>query len=577
MRLEHADPESQQVMRENWAEMGMVTKHIGEAKEKAEAARTSPTVGPLGKKKAEVRTRSLAAIEPHIEDKPLTLEGATQARVQRTREARQRAKKQGTWTDPHTGWEMPALPEGTAWYFGHHADIAAAAREHGIDKRKAIVATTSMSPNNNPESEKKAGRAMLDMVGHQDKHTVLMTPELHARANQKIAGRDLKGTAMPKSWIGQHVSLADMDSKHIAGVASVAAEMREEHKQPIQSTANFEDVGAARQAGAAHRAIEHLRGQRSEDETIDPHSAPKVWSYKQSTLESVPGSDQHFEYIARAQDYQRGGQRGLAEGGRIPKGMHEETLAERVERMAQRVRLHEQAAKGDPLARSIGHLGLGALGLRRHPTGQVSLPDYRPLRRSQEGTLSPDTDTAEDTWMHAITTRQDPRSVKTEGGSARSATSIAKTVATDPDLASEKRMTKSSPTSEAKVSQDARIKNAALNHAMNNFATRTAAKIIGKGRLPARFVQEVPWTEQRIRAEKAPEFKKKQATEDRIRTGIAKQPPPLGRQYPTAPRNPVTPIHHAASKALYDQVVGGTAATPEQIAHVEQLRSHAAQ
>ena len=135
MRLEHADPESQQAMRENWAEMGMVTKHIGEAKEKAEAARTSPTVGPLGKKKAEVRTRSLAAIEPHIEDKPLTLEGATQARVQRTREARQRAKKQGTWTDPHTGWEMPALPEGTAWYFGHHADSAAAAREHGIVKR----------------------------------------------------------------------------------------------------------------------------------------------------------------------------------------------------------------------------------------------------------------------------------------------------------------------------------------------------------------------------------------------------------------------------------------------------------
>ena len=174
-------------MRENWAEMGMVTKHIGEAQEEAERGRTSPTLGEQGKKKAEVRTRALAAIAPHIEDKPLTLEGATEARVQRTREARQRARRQGSWTDPGTGWKMPALPEGTAWYFAHHADIAAAAREHGIDKRKAIVATTSMSPNNNPESEKKAGRAMLDMVGHQEDHTVHITPELHRRANAKIA------------------------------------------------------------------------------------------------------------------------------------------------------------------------------------------------------------------------------------------------------------------------------------------------------------------------------------------------------------------------------------------------------
>jgi len=110
---------------------------------------------------------------------------------------------------------------------------------------------------------------------------------------------------------------------------------------------------------------------------------------------------------------------------------------------------------------------------------------------------------------------------------------------------------------------------------MNNWATRAAARVIGKGRLPARFTQEVPWTEQRIRADKAPEFKKKQATEERMRTGIAKQSPPLGRQYPNAPRNPVTPIHHAAAKALYDQVVGGGSASPEQIAHVEQMRRHA--
>lgn len=558
-RLEDVDPEGQRAIKQNWADMGMLTQHIGEAKAKAKASMTKSSVGTLGRKKAEVRTRALAAAGPHLVDKPLTVEGATQARVERVQQGRQRAKEAGSWTHKETGWKMDPVPEGTGWYFSHHAEIASAAREHGIDRDRAITATTAMSPENSPTIERRAGRAMMDMVGHQDEHTVHVTPELHARANEKIGGSDLKGQAMPDDWVGKHVKLSDMRSEHIAGVAAVAAEMRKKGR-PVQSTAPFEDLGAARKAGPARRAIEHLRGERSEEDTIDPHSAPKVWSYKETTKESVPGSATHLEYLARGMDFQRG----KGQQRRTPRGMHAETEPQRTGRQAQAASLHQQAGAAQPgsTEQALAHLKLGALGLRQTRAGRTTIPDIRPQRKSQEGVLSPQAHTAEDTWMHSISTEQDPRSVK--AGGPRSRTSIAKTAASDPDLASEKRMGKTASTGE-KVAPEGRIGNAALNHALNNYATRSAATQLG---LPATMTQETGWSEQRIRADKSPEYKRQQAERS-----LPRQPPGLGRQFPGASPNPVTPIDHAASKKLYDRVVGGgPAASTKEIKQVQRLQ-----
>lgn len=571
IRLEDMDEETRRAVRENWADMGMARTHVAAAKAAAQERTTSPTLKPEGREKAKKSVKALSAIEPHVQDIPITTEGATQARVERVRQGRARAKDIGTWTDPHTGWELPALPEGTGWYFHHHADIASAGREHGFSKEQAITVTTGMSPNNHPEIEKRAGRAIMDMVANQDDHTVHMTPDLHRIVNQRLKGDDLHGEQMPQHWVGQHVKLSDMDAKHIAAIGSVAATMRNK-KQPIQSSAPFEDLGAARAAGAAYKGIEHLRGQRSAEDVIDPHSAPKVWSYRKNVLESEPGSQTHLEYLARAQDYQRGGQKGVAEGRRTPPGMHVDEGGDRASRMRAQV----QAAKakpGTPEAH-LARLGLSAVSIRRHPTGQHSLPDYRPLRTSDEGVLAKQRDTAEDSWMQSISTRQDPRSVREGGepgekGGGRSQSSIAKTVVTE--IASDKRMRKSSVSSEAKVSTDARAGNSALRHAVENHATRSAAEKMG---LPAVFVQETGWSEQRIRAEKSPEYRKQLATEMNLRS-LPKQPPPLGRQYPNAQPMTVTPIHHAAAKALYDRVVGGGTVAPHEIEHVEQMRRNA--
>jgi hypothetical protein len=565
------DPETEKAVRENWAAMGMARGHVAEAKQKAQEQAVNPNIKEEGREKGRKRIKALAAIEPHVQDIPITQEGATQARVQRTRQARARAKKIGPLTDPQTGWKMPEVPEGSGWYFSHHADIASAGDQHGFSKEQAITVTTNMSPENHPEIEKRAGRAIMNMVAGQDDHTVHVTPELHSVVNQRLKGSDLQGAPMPANWKGQHVKLSDMDAKHIAAIGSVAAHMREEKQQPVQSTAPFEDLGAARKAKNAFKGIEYLRGQRSLEDVIDPHSAPKLWSYRQNTLDSVPGSAAHLEYMARAQDYQRGGQKGVAQGRRTPQGFHPDTGADKLARMS------AQAAKppaGSPEAR-LSALQLSAAGIRRHPSGQHTLPDYRPLRQSDEGILAKDRPTAEDTWMQSISTQQDPRSVR-EGGEpgeakGRSGSSIAKTLVSDPDLASDKRMRKSSVSSEAKVATDGRVKNAALRHAVENHATRQAAHQIG---MPATFTQEVPWSEQRIRADKSPEYRKQLGIEMNLRS-LPKQPPPLGRQYPNAPRNPVTPIHHAAAKALYDRVVGGGSVAPHEIEHVEQLRRNA--
>ena len=558
LRLEDLDPEGRQAAEENWRHMGMVATNMAGSIEQARQAVENVSNKPQYREGAKKRLTSMEAVAPHVKDIPMTTEGAQGVRVQRVHEARQRAQEEGE-----------EVPRGTGWYFTHHARIAAVARKHGIDTQKAITATTNMSPMNNPETELKAGGALMDMVANQRKHTVHITPEIHAASAASVKRNG--GPPMPKSWIGKNVRLSDMHAAHIAGVASIAADQRNQGT-PIQSTANFEDVGAARGAANATASIEHLRGDRSREETIDPHSSPKVWSYEKSTSESVPGSETHLEYMARARDFQRRGTAGVRGGQRTPRGFRSETEEQRTQRRTEAAGAALGAAAATPGSEEhrAATMRMGLTGIEQSKrTGRHTLPDIRPQRRSQEGVLSSQADTAEDTWMHSMSTQQPPTSIKT-GESAKSGTSIAKTVASE-GPAGEKHMRKKSPISEATVVNDPRIKNASLNHALNNYATRGAAEELG---LPATMTQEVPWTEQRIQANKDPDYAREMRTRQTGNRSLPKQASPLGRQYPQAERNPVVPIDHAAAKSLYDRVTGGgPAATPKEISHVERLRT----
>jgi hypothetical protein len=391
---------------------------------------------------------------------------------------------------------------------------------------KAITATTALSPQNDPETELKGGAALLDMVGNQRKHTVRITPELRQHTAARIA--KMGGPEIPKEWEGKDVRISRLHSSHIASIASSNVPLRK--TQPVQSTANFDALGALRRADEIKKGVEHLRGERSEEKTIDPHSSPKVWSYKESTKNSVPGSKTHLEYLARGMDYQAKGPEGVQASEATPAGFREEAPAERLARTRAHV---EAGAAGEEGFGSARHaLASHRATMATLGQGPPSLPDIRPMRRSQEGVLSHEAHTAEDTWQQAISTRQTPRSF--------GASSVAKTVASTEGLASEKQMTKTAK-SGATVAPDPRIGGNALNHAINNYATRLAARHL---HLPATMVQETGWTEERIQADKDPGYRREM---------VAKQAEPLGRQFSGANPNPTTPPHLAAAKAAYER------------------------
>lgn len=439
LRFEDLDPEGREAAKANWRQVGNIRSRLEGAVSAAQATLDNPANNPHYREKAGHRLSSLETIAPHLKDIPMTMEGATRERLKKVQAGAERSREEGRQTI-----------RGAGWYFDHHRQIRDAAVATGTDVHRAIVATTALSPQNSPERERAAGAAIMDMVANQHRHTVHITRELRAAVNRTVG----KGRALPASMVGQHVSLGQLDASHIAAIGSHNARLRDKG-HPVRSTADFNSTGALVGGGAnVEKAIRHLRGEISEEQTINPHSSPKVWSYKEATKASEPGTAQHGEYM---------------------------------------IRMHQATGTEVP--------------------GQVAMDLYG-LRGSHEGVLSPDQHTAEDTWMHSISTRQRPEIVE---GSKGRGVSPAKFAATDKNLAgsdvvSKKPLGKEGPT----LPPDPRVGGSAVTHAMNNAATRAAARrsTIDMGdttvHMPAIGVQETAWTEQRIQAKKDPEYKEEQ-------------------------------------------------------------------
>lgn len=440
-RMEDLDVEGRQVVTENMAAMGLARSRIHGAQEAAERGMSKPGADPQYAGKQQHRFNTLKAVEPYVKDKPITIQGAVAGRVERIKQGAERAREEGA----------PVI-RGAGWYYKHHGDIAAAAKEHGFHPEVAITATTALSPNNDPETEKRAGRAIMDIVSNQRKHHVVMTPELH-RAASTVVDR-MQGPPIPKHMIGKRISLHRLDSTHIGAIGSVARQVRDAG-HPIQSSADFHAVGATRLSDEVGQAVRVLRGEVDHHTAIDPHSSPKVWSYREATLAAKPNSLEHLEYMSRLHDF-------------------------------------------------------------THPSDQLTM-DLTGLQHSTQGMLSPEHDTAEDTWMQSISTRQTPENTRNlRTGIRGRGQSVAKTVGTDPHLAGADAMRKQSASGKT-VASDPNITATGLTHAFNNKATRSAA-----GRLtipvpgepdaphrpmPAVAIQEGTWTEQRIQADKDAEYR----------------------------------------------------------------------
>jgi hypothetical protein len=227
--------------------------------------------------KARQRQTSLAALAPHLQDKPITHQGAANRRVNLTMQGAQRSRTEGT-------------DSGQGWYFNHHKRLAEVASVSGIDKSRVIAASAVMSPQNNPEQELTAVRALA--TAHTDRYARVRVPS-------EMAEHPVLGGLAGESIHPRHLS-----PEHIAALSEPAVRAK-------VGTTRF-DLGAVAKGGVkgnVMKAVDVLRGHTPVESAIDPRTSPKVWSYHAGIAMSEHGSPEHTEFMERMH---------VATGGELP-------------------------------------------------------------------------------------------------------------------------------------------------------------------------------------------------------------------------------------------------------------------
>lgn len=189
------------------------------------------------------------------------------------------------------------------------------------------------------------------------------------------------------------------------------------------------------------KAVDVLRGNVPAHQAIDPASSPKVWSYHSNIAQAKPGGAVHEEFISRMNSLTQ-----------VP--------------------------------------------------GQTRM-DLFGLKGSKEGILSPNNDTAEDSWMQAVSTRQSLKSTPVPGRTGRAAQqSPAKFSVGEGGSANDKLIKSPSQIMPGASSSQ-------LRHAWENRATRGAAAQLSRKTgeiIPATGIQAGAWIEGRRQAGKDPAY-----------------------------------------------------------------------
>ena len=428
LRDEDLSPENRKAAREIWADQGNMKTKLNETISAAsKSVRAHPNAVAAQKRRAETAQTLLDSGK--IKDKPITMSGAVAHRVKLLHESTAAARSEGN-----------SAPPGTAWYWEHAKAIEDAGKQYGFDRETAIRATTPLSAQNPPETERKTGAALMDIVANQDRHTVELPADLHAAVSAK--SKTLGGAALPESMKGKVVTASNLSAQQLSALAAVSVD-HEKKGKTVNTTMDLSAIRGARAPVPVANSIEYLRGERSAESLVDPLSAPKVASYTANTLEAHHDNPEYHEYYTRV----------------------------------------HHLTHGDP---------------------NQGVMDLWGLRHSNEGMLSADRDTAEDSWMQAINTRQPLESI--------GRTSPAKFAASDPQIADPGKATKTSPVTGETAHPSGQVSAAAVIHSQSNKATRLAAARVPvqmgdeTTHLPAPVMQELPWMRARIIAGKAPEL-----------------------------------------------------------------------
>ena len=386
-----------------------IMRQTGDAPGRADAEIERLASHPSRSPKMDTTLASIRLARPGLRKRNVSMSSAASGR--------EALYQQAVESAPHGG-----DPAGAGWYFHHHGTLQGMAQQHGFDTDRAITASAVMSPNNAPAHELAAANALMDL--HRN-HTVTITPALH-----RALGKD----APHQSFIGKTVPVGDLHPNTVAALGATSV------RPYVKTTASLEtlkDLSLGGTRGNIAKAVQVLRGEVHPDDAINPHSAPKVWSYRNATRMAVPNTPEHVEYMSR-----------------------------------------------------VGS----------HATGNEALDLYG-LRHSHAGILDPHAHTAEDTWMNSITSGQQMERLPTGRRGRAAGISPAKTYGSTDRLgmvgSKKDPGTGESVEPDARVGPSA-VQHAFNNRATHIAAERASR---GTGfRLPAVAMQEVPWTQARINA-----------------------------------------------------------------------------
>lgn len=404
------------------------------AAEGVERLKATEAKGGASAKVAGIKARSLEEVQPHLKSQPVTLQRAANTRqgfYNRGIEDRAAANPD----DPHQ-----VIPTGAGWYFEHHKEIRKSAEGFGFPHEHAIAASGVMSPQNSPENERAAVHAIMDTLAN---HKVTVTPEVH----EHLAKNGIDAS----EHLGKSVHFDQLPTGSVAHLSSGSIRDR------VDTTADLHQVARGGTKTNIIRAEKVLMGHTDPREAVDPHSAPKVWSYVHNTLQAEPGSAAHVEFMGR---------------------------------------VHQDAA----VRRGLIEKEQGALDLYGH--NDQKLPD--------DHLLSPKSHTVEDTWQNAATFGQ-PMKMANRASVFKAAGSMDTTY----PVAGVKTRVNEETGKRDTAHPDARVSKAGLTHAFNNRATQKASEQQGRETgvtLPPVAMQEVGWVQMRKDAGKDPEWNQR-ATE----------------------------------------------------------------
>jgi hypothetical protein len=213
-----------------------------------------------------------AAAAPQMVSKPLSMEGMVAARKQAFHSA--------------TTGEV-RLPEesiaGQEFYFQHRKELDETTGNQGLPIERVVNATSRLSIQTKPESEKAALSALTKA------HTggsVHFKPEMvEALGSQRVT--------VPQEFHGKEVPFKDIPGHVVQGITEPSIrETVQKHSKGVD-VANMAKTSMRSNLQYAHEA---LQGTRS----VSPTENPKLFSYGKGHELAVPDSPEHREYQLRA-------------------------------------------------------------------------------------------------------------------------------------------------------------------------------------------------------------------------------------------------------------------------------------